>query len=329
MSVTLNEVARAAGVHPATASRALNPETQGRVSAATVRRVRAAADRLGYQPNQVARGLRTRRSYTVGVLLPDLTNPLFPPIVRGADEVLGPAGFSPLIVNTDNDVGREERLVAALRARQADGFIVATARREHPLLSRLAAEDVPMVLVNRHTDDPAIPSVLADEAAGVRLAVAHLRSLGHERIAHVAGPQDLSTGNTRLRAFLEAAGESGPVAFAESYTEPAGAEAARALLSRRPTAVIAANDLLALGVLDVLESEGLSCPDDVSVVGFNDIPMMARLGLTTVHIPQRDIGAEAARVLLARIEDPALRPGRLLLPCELIVRASTSQRRIA
>jgi LacI family transcriptional regulator len=323
VSVTLVEVARAAGVHPATASRALNPATQARVAAGTVRRVRAAADRLGYQPNQVARGLRTRRSYTVGVLLPDLTNPLFPPIVRGADEVLGPAGYSPLIVNTDNDAVREERLVAALRARQADGFIVATARRAHPLLSQLSSQ-VPMVLVNRHTDDPEIPSVVPDEASGIRLAVAHLRALGHERIAHLAGPQDLSTGRSRLRAFTDAAGNSSPVAFAETFAEAAGAAAARALLRHRPTAVIAANDLLALGILDVLDEEGLSCPHDVSVVGFNDIPMMARLGLTTVRIPHRDLGAEAARVLLARLQDPALRPGRLLLPCDLVVRDSTA-----
>jgi len=324
--VTLYEVARAAGVHPATASRALNPATQGRVSAATVRRVRAAADRLGYHPNQVARGLRTRRSYTVGVLLPDLTNPLFPPIVRGADEVLGPAGYSPLIVNTDNDPAREERLVTALRARQADGFIVATARRDHPLLSRLAAEDTPMVLVNRHTDDPAIPSVIADEAAGIRLAVEHLRALGHKRIGHVAGPQDLSTGDTRRRAFRQAAGERAPITVAGSYTEHSGATAAGELLREGPTAVIAANDLLALGVLDALAAAGLRCPDDVSVVGFNDMPMMSRLGITTVRIPHHDLGAQAARTLLARIEDPALRPGRLLLPCELIVRESTVSR---
>ncbi len=319
MAITLTEVARAAGVHPATASRALNPATQGRVAAATVRRVRAAADRLGYQPNQVARGLRTRRSYTVGVLLPDLTNPLFPPIVRGADEVLGPAGYSPLIVNSDNDPSREERLLSALRARQADGLIVATARRHHPLLSALAADGVPLVLVNRHTDDPAIPSVVPDEAAGVRMALAHLRALGHTRIAHLAGPQDLSTGQARLRAF----GSAGPVAVAETFTEAAGAAAARSLLAHRPTAVIAANDLLALGVLDVLDDLGLSCPDDISVVGFNDIPMMSRLGLTTIRIPHRDLGAEAARALLARLQDPAQRPGRLLLPCELIVRTST------
>jgi LacI family transcriptional regulator len=331
VAVTLSDVAQAAGVHPATASRALNPATRGRVSAATARRVLAAADRLAYQPNSLARGLRTRRSYTVGIMLPDLTNPLFPPIVRGVDEVLGPAGYSALVTTTDNDDIREERLFTALRARQADGFIVATAQRAHPLLARLAEAEVPMVLVNRTTDERRIPAVIADEAAGVRAAVAHLVALGHRRIAHLAGPQDLSTGHGRYRAFLDAisdAGlEPGPVAFAETFTEAAGRIAARDLLAAatRPTAVVAGNDLLAIGLLDKLEEDGLGCPGDVSLVGFNDIPMLSRMSppLTTVQIPQREIGGEAARLLLELIGEPAP-PKLLLLPTHLVERASTA-----
>jgi LacI family transcriptional regulator len=331
VAVTLSDVARAAGVHPGTASRALNPATRDRVSPATARRVLAAATRLGYQPNSLARGLRTRRSYTVGIMIPDLTNPLFPPIVRGVDEVLGPAGYSSLVTNTDNDEDREDLLFTTLRARQADGFIVATAHRAHQLLDRMADENVPMVLVNRTTDDRRIPAVIPDESAGIRAAVAHLTALGHRRIAHLAGPQGLSTGHGRYRAFVEAVAqpglEGGPVAFADAFTEAAGRIAARELLAvrPRPTAVVAGNDLLAIGLLDTLEAAGLRCPADISVVGFNDIPMLSRMTppLTTVRIPQREIGSEAARLLLDLMAEPG--PAKLmLLPTRLIERASTA-----
>jgi LacI family transcriptional regulator len=331
VAVTLSDVAQAAGVHPGTASRALNPATRARVSPATARRVLAAASRLGYLPNSLARGLRTRRSYTVGIMIPDLTNPLFPPIVRGVDEVLGPAGYSALVANTDNDETREELLFVALRARQADGFIVATAQREHPLLDRMAEAGVPLVLVNRTTDSRAIPAVVPDEATGVRTAVGHLAALGHRRIAHLAGPQGLSTGHGRYRAFLDAmAGqglEPGPVAFADAFTEAAGRAAGGALLAARsrPTAVVAGNDLLAIGLLDLLAEAGLGCPRDVSVVGFNDDPMLSRMAtpLTTVRIPHRELGGEAARLLLDHMTEPSSAK-LLLLPTRLIERASTA-----
>src|SRR3954465_15520166 len=141
---TLRDVAEAAGVHAGTASRALNPETRSLVNVETARRVLRAAESLGYQPNPIARSLKTSKSGTVGVVLPDLTNPLFPPIVRGIEDVLGPAGFSALIVSTDNDSDRERSQVLSLRSRQVEGLIVATARLEHALLKELHAQDVRM-----------------------------------------------------------------------------------------------------------------------------------------------------------------------------------------
>ncbi|WP_406425612.1 LacI family DNA-binding transcriptional regulator [Streptomyces sp. NBC_01589] len=329
---SLSDVAQAAGVHPGTASRALNPQTRHRVSAETAQRVQDAADRLGYQPNSVARALRTRRSHMIAILIPDLTNPLFPPIVRGVEEVLAPAGYSAILVNTDNDEAKERHLFAELRGRQCDGFIVATARREHPLLERAAAEGVAMVLVNRVMDSRPASSVTADETGGVHAAVAHLSALGHRRIAHLAGPQNLSTGLIRYRAFLDACDRAGlspddrPVAFCDAFSETAGETAMHRLLqeSVRPTAVFASNDLLALGALDAMRAAGLRCPQDLSVVGFNDMPFLSRMtpALTTVHVPQRTIGAEAARMLLQSLENPGP-PRSLLLGCELVVRAST------
>src|SRR6266702_1711866 len=202
--VTLKDVAALAGVHPATASRALNPETRLLVSGETAERVLAAADSLGYRPNTVARSLRTRRSHTVGVLIPDLTNPLFPPIVRGIEDRLAADGYVALIGNTDSDDERERLVFERMRARHVDGFVCATAHLSSPLLAEAASAGIPVVLVNRYAKGYGFPAVSVDNERGIGLAVSHLVSLGHRRIAHIAGPQDVSTGLLRYRGFTDA-----------------------------------------------------------------------------------------------------------------------------
>src|SRR5712691_3162960 len=201
---TLRDVAAAARVHPATASRALNPETRILVSEDTARRVTDAAARLGYRPNPVARSLRTRRSHTVGVLIPDLNNPLFPPIVRGLEDKLAEAGYVALIGNTDGDEERERVVFEMMRARHVDGFVLATAHLRRALLAEAARAELPVVLMNRLAEDYRFPSVSADNERGIRMAVTHLAALGHRRIAHIAGPQDLSTALNRYRGVLTA-----------------------------------------------------------------------------------------------------------------------------
>ncbi|HEY9475895.1 MAG TPA: LacI family DNA-binding transcriptional regulator [Mycobacteriales bacterium] len=331
---TLRDVAERAGVHPATASRALNPHTRELVNDETAKRVIRAARSLGYRPNPIARSLKTSRSASIGVVIPDLTNPLFPPIVRGVEDELGPAGYNAWIVNTDNDPEREGAQVESLRSRQVEGLIVAAARRSHPLLEDFAAEGMPMVLVNRRLDRTDVPAVTADDATGVAVAVRHLVELGHRRIAHLAGPQDTSTGLVRLRAYHQALrdhglpDDPGLVATCDSWTLAEGARALALLLDRgaRFTAVLAGNDLLALGCYDALEERGLSCPEAVSVVGFNDIPFVDRVRppLTTVRIPHYQIGVEAARMLLEALRDPDRHPRSVLLPVSLVVRQSTA-----
>src|SRR5262245_13804062 len=206
---TLRDVASAAGVHAATASRALNPATRKMVNGETARKVLRAAEALGYQPNPIARSLKTARSHMIGLVLPDLTNPLFPPIVRGIEDVLGPAGYSAVIVNTESDAPREDEPGHPWRSRQVDGLIVATARMGHPLLRQLDDDGVRMVLVNRRSQDIDAPCVIPDDAAGITMAVKHLADLGHERLAHLAGPQTTSTGVTRANAFRTAVRQHG------------------------------------------------------------------------------------------------------------------------
>jgi LacI family transcriptional regulator len=269
------------------------------------------------------------------LVIPDLTNPLFPPMVRGIEDILGQAGYSAWIVNTDNDASRERSQVESLRSRQVEGLIVATARLTHPLLEELHADGLPIVLINRRLAAAHVPSVTPDDASGMAMAVEHLVGLGHERIAHLAGPQDTSTGLVRYRSYRESlrdhglADDPGLVATCATWTETEGARALRSLFDAGAefTAVLAGNDLLALGCYDVLEERGLTCPDDLSIMGFNDMPFMDKLRppLTSVRVPHYEVGAEAARMMLTTLEEPQRQARSVLLPLTLQIRQSTAR----
>ena len=333
--VTLRDVARVADVHPGTASRALNAETRSLVNEETAQRVLQAAEQLGYRPNPIARGLKTNRSYTIGVLIPDLTNPLFPPILRGIEDRLEEDGYTPLMANTDNDPERERLDWQTMRARQVDGIIAATARRDHELLDEIVGSQLPLVLVNRRTADAAIPAATADDRAGIRLAVNHLVEQGHTRIAHVAGPLELSTGFDRHDGFVAAIREAGLgpdpglIVTSGAFTEAAGALACRRLLDAHGalTAIVAANDLIALGCYDVFAERGINCPGAVSVVGFNDMPFADRFSppLTTIRIPHYEIGQAAAELMLEYLQDGNAGRRQMRLQPELVVRESTAR----
>jgi len=336
----IHDVARAVGVHPSTVSRVLNARTRHLVSPAVAARVAAAARQLGYTPNPVAAGLRTRRSHTIGVLIPDLANPVFPPIVRGIESALTDAGYTAILANTDNEPARARAALERFAARRVDGLVLAAVLRRDPLIARVKALGLPAVLVNRTVESGGLPAVVNDDEAGIAQAVSHLVGLGHAAIGHVAGPQRYSTGAARRAGFLATVKASGlaardaPVAAARSYDIGAGTQAARALLDAHPqlTAIVAANDLLALGCYDELARRGLACPRDVSVVGFNDMPFADRFSppLTTVHIPHRLIGIQAARLLLEAIAHPATRAREVRLAPRLVVRGSTARpRRVA
>ncbi|HTA00514.1 MAG TPA: LacI family DNA-binding transcriptional regulator [Streptosporangiaceae bacterium] len=332
-AVTLKDVARLARVHPATASRALNPETRLLVSEETARRVLAAAADLGYRPNTVARSLRTRRSHTVGVLIPDLNNPLFPPMIRGLADRLEADGYIALIGNTDSDEAREHRVFDQMRARHVDGYVLATAHLRNPLLDDAARAGVPVVLMNRIAEDYSFPSVTVDNERGVKMAIGHLTALGHRAIACIAGPQDVSTGLTRYRGFQAAMAGArlevppGRVAFAYAFTIEEGYRCAQEILAAGGcTAVAAGNDMLAVGCYLALDEAGLNCPADMSVVGFNDMPFisMLRPPLTTVAFSHYQVGAEAAQLLLERLNGTDTVKVLYLAP-ELIVRGSTAR----
>jgi LacI family transcriptional regulator len=333
LRVTLRDVAAHAGVHPATASRALSEATRHQVNSATAARVVAAARELGYEPDLTARTLRTGRTATAAVLIPDLTNPLFPPIVRGIEDTLAERDFTALIANTDNDAGRERRVLRAMRARNVDGFILLTARRNDETLATLIRDQIPVVTVNRTASGSDVSSVSPDDVAGINAVVDHLVGLGHTRIATIAGPRTLSTGRARYKAItaglrrhgLQLPGER--VVFARAFSEEEGHRCMNELLSGTDaTAVVAANDTLAVGCLDALRDRGLRCPQDVSVTGFNDILFMDKLStpLTTVRIPHTQMGVEAARILLDQMLGRTDATKHAVLPIQLVVRESTA-----
>jgi LacI family transcriptional regulator len=330
---TMSDVATRAGVDVSTVSRALNPKTAGMLRTETVERVVGAARALGYRPNALARGLRTQRSHTVGMLIPDLTNPFFPPIVRGVEDALETADYTLIVANTDNDPRREERSLQTLIARQVDGLLIATSHvdgdEEEPFDLSL-----PVVLVNRRSGR-AHPSIVPDDSQGVALVVEHLLGLGHRHVGHIAGPADTSTGRTRATAFSEQATKAGVfdprcVQTAPLFAVEEGRQACDELLERCPelTAIFAANDLLAVGCLRAVRARGLRVPDDISLVGFNDMPLVDLLDppLTTVRVPQYDMGFQAGQLLLARLATPAVSaaPAAVELPGSLIVRRSTA-----
>lgn len=333
---TLKEVARLANVHPATASRALTEDERSRklVNPETAERVRAAARALNYNPDPAARSLKTRKSHTVGVLIPDITNPLFPPIVRGIEDRLTQNGYVVLLGNTDDDPVRERLVLEVMLSRRVDGLVLATAARRHESLNFLAEGSFPLVLVNRVVDDRAIPSVATDDVTGIKMSVAHLASLGHTRIAHVAGPQEYSTGAGRFHGFrigMEAVGlsvDDDLVAFSDAYSHSEGVRLCRELLRlpSRPTAIVAANDMLAIGCYQAFEEAGLTCPTDISIVGFNDAPYSNRLSppLSSIAFPHYQVGVEAGQLMLERMEDPNLPTKVLFLPPSLVVRGSTA-----
>jgi LacI family transcriptional regulator len=270
----------------------------------------------------------------VGILVPDIATSVFTPILAGASERLSAAGYSVLVAYVGNDPERQQELASGLVARRVDGLILATASREDPLVTFCIGEQLPIVLVNRSEKTPRVSAVVSDEVLGMQLAVDHLFHLGHRKIGHLAGPPEHSTGFLRRQGFKHALSMHGvsvsraPSESAKTYTREEGASATRRLLDQHPelTAIVAANDLLALGAYDVLRERGIECPKDISIVGHNDMPLvdMVHPPLTTIRISHREMGRQAAELLQQALEGNGSALRSVVLPPELVIRNSTS-----
>jgi LacI family transcriptional regulator len=321
------DVARAAKVSVGTVSnvvsgaRNVRPETRERVE-------RAIAE-LGFRPNTIARALIRRRTQTVGMVIPDVTNPFFSDLIWEVERALTDADYAVVFGNSANDPVRERSYLEAFLSRRVDALVVVvTAGADLDFVRGLAAE-VPTVFVDRLVP-PDVESVVGDNAAGMTLVVDHFVALGHRRLALVNGDEGLETARARQAGLEAALARHGLELAARStgeFTLESGEEQAEALFGRgeRPTAVVAANDLLAMGVLAAASSRGLNVPGDISVSGYDDIAYAAFTSppLTTVRQPARSMGEEAVRLLLARLEGEGNRPRRVVVEPELRVRTST------
>lgn len=323
---TIYDVARACGVAPSTVSRAFS--RPGRVNAETAERIRQVAAEMGYRTNPLARALPTGRTALLALVVSDVTNPFFFDIIRGAEEEATTAGYTLLVADVQESV-EAERQALDRTLPLVEGLVLATSRMSDSAI-RVAAKQRPTVVLNRVMTD--VPSVVTDNARGTRRAVEHLAGLGHPVLTYVAGPEASWADGMRWRSMREAAFELdlkvrrlGPF----PPTLAGGQAAARALAEHPTTAVVAYNDLVAIGLMRGLAALGARVPQDVSVVGFDNIfgADFCSPPLTTVAAPLRNLGAYAVRTLLEQRGNRTLREVRpALLPAQLFVRGSTAPR---
>jgi LacI family transcriptional regulator len=332
-SVTLRDVAAAARVHVATASRALDAETAHPVSPKTRARVQQVAQELGYRHHMMARGLRRGFSSTVGVVVADLGNPYSAPVLRGIQTTLEQADHMALVAESRDESQALERAVDHLLARQVDGLILLAARAGD-LESILSwTTRVPVVLAVRSLPGSGVPAVTHDDLGGGRLAAEHLAELGHRQVVQLPGPMDIQTFKDRLDGFTEAAAELGLEAWSVApAARPVFDEGRRvmalALADERPlTGVFAHNDPMAMGAVRAVRDAGLACPGDVSVVGYNDVPMADCFDppLTTIRLDGNEVGRRSGAAVLAAIRGLAVSTSDPPIPAELVVRCSATR----
>lgn len=331
----MKDVARAAGVHASTVSRALDPGKMFLVQDATREHVRRVAEQLGYRADIVARSLRQRQTTVVGVVMTDLGNPVFAPVLRGISSRLERAGFIALITETQDDHERLCVAIEKLLERRVDALIIGAARRgDAEIIDAARREGTPVVLAVRSLVGSGIPAVAADDVTGGYLAARHLADLGHRVVAEIAGPQEVQPFIDRSIGFARGASEAGLTvlrldAQAAVPSPEAGAqltELVLALQEEPPTAIFAHNDSMAVGAIGVLRKHGVHCPHDISVLGYNNAPFVEYLDppLSTIGFPSGQIGEAAAEVALSLIADPSTIVGSRAFPPTVVERGSTS-----
>ncbi|HWA45306.1 MAG TPA: LacI family DNA-binding transcriptional regulator [Hypericibacter adhaerens] len=333
--ITIKQVAEASGVAPSTVSNALTGK--GYVSEETRGRVLQAAQSLGYRASSLARSLRLQQTWSVGLLVADVSNPFFPAVVRGVEDVLWRRQYNLVLCNTDYNKEKEAAYLRHLLDKRLDGLILASTAADSDDVLELQAEGVPFVMLNRRHVSARTPYVGMDNEGGVGMAMDHLLALGHRRIAFIKGRADSSAAEERHQGYRQAL-EREAIAYDPAlvmqgdYTIESGhAAAARFLALRRPpTAIVSANDFMAFGAMALFKERGLAVPSEMSVIGFDDIFVSALpwIELTTVRPQSWQLGASAAELLLELVGGrEANRRREIILPNELVLRATTAPAR--
>ncbi len=329
--VSLTDVAQHAQVSIATVSRAIShPE---KLAPETLALVQQTMRELGYKPNRVARRLRQKggRRHLLGLIIPDIQNPFFAEIARGVEDVAYANEFAVMLCNSDENLKKEAFYLDVMQAESVDGIILPPINDRDPAIIRLAEAGMPIVSVDRSLVNASIDKVEVDNRQGAFEAVDHLLKLGHRRIAMIAGRQNVSTGRERRLGYEDALRTHG-VALDEGlirtgdYKQASGHTLAKELLacSPRPTALFVVNNLMTVGAIEAIHKQGLRIPQDVAIIGFDDLPWAEALDppLTVVRQPAYEVGRAAAELLLKRLTDPAAPAAWLRLRPKLILRSS-------
>ncbi len=330
--ITIADVAHEAGVSPMTVSRVINDK--GDVSAATRQRVLAVIERLNYRPSGIARGLATQRTGTLGLVIPDVSNPFFADVVRGVEDMAYDHGYNVFLCNTEEDPAREIDVLRSLEEKRVDGLVLCSSRLSDDELHEVIDRHPGTVLVNRRLAGEPARSVQVDDELGGQLITGHLLEAGHRAVGFLAGPEASHSGRLRAKGYRAALAAAKLPYYADwvrtcAPTVGGGYRAASELLGTHPelTALFCYNDLVAVGALRACDELGQRVPDDVALAGYDDIPLAALVTppLTTCRVPRYELGGEAVQLLLDQIEGSGDEGSEIVLTPELVVRASAPQ----
>jgi len=329
MNPTIKDVAELAEVHPSTVSRVINGDS--RISEKTKNKVLLIIKKLGYTPNAIARGLKTKRTFTLGMLIPDITNPFFAEIARGAEDAANVNGFNVILCNTDDKLKKERIYLDILKEKRVDGLILGTAHIKDKSILELEKNNFPYMLVSCNIEGLDKNCIIVDDEAGGIMATEHLIKLGHRRIAHITGPLKTRSALNRLKGYKlalkkyeieyrdELVGEG-------DFRIKGGYQVMKRFLklAEPPTAIFAANDLLALGAIQAIQKKKYHIPEDFCIIGFDDIRLASFVypPLTTIRQPMLEMGALAVKMLLRIIEEGEFNQRKEVLESKLIIRES-------
>lgn len=327
---TIKDVAAASGLALSTVSNALTNRRY--VSEETRQKVLQAATKVGYRASKIARSLRTHRTYSIGILVGDIANPFFPELVRGVEDVASAEGYNLILCNTDYREDKQKAYIEILRDQQVDGIVIASQIQKSDDILNMIKEGMPLVMINQRYPGTDTDYVGVDNISGMKETCDYLWGLGHRRIGFIQGRKGSTAAQDRYDGFVEAmkslaGGHDEKLVQSGDWSYASGAKAARRMLAmvERPTAIIGGNDLMALGAIEAIQEFGLRIPQDISVVGIDDIFVSAMpwASLTTLRHPKWTVGATAAKVLIVRINNAEAPISRIIIPTELVVRATS------
>ena len=335
MNVTIKDIAKAANVSIATVSRVINNKNQG-VGQETREKILKIIEDLNYYPNRIARGMVTKQSNMLGLILPDISNPFFPDLVRGVEDTASNFGYNIVLCNADNNKDKEEAYIRVLKENNAAGiFYISVIRKNDNNIKHLLEGRIPFVLMDRRVNVENVPKVYTDNVTGMSEMVEYLIQHGHRKIAYISGPKYNSSSEQRLKGYTMALSHAGislePALIREGdYMIDSGYQLMTELLDqgRDFTAIACANDMMAVGALEVLKARGIKVPEEISITGYDDIFMSTVTSpkLTTVAQPKYEMGCIAAELLIKLVRGQHITEKEVILHSKLAIRESVAKR---